>query len=299
MSDSIDLEEYFDAGGSADRDAAELLRDRDTDAEFVSLTSNSDDCISEIVSIRSDAVGGGNISRGLSKSISFRKHQSIVHKLRAEIAVLQDSLSKTDFVDVQTLHTKLRTSMLDLKRVKTLNFEMKDRVQLLENRLHEALQREMLLQNDFKAAKSSGSELDLEFADPIDDNSLLSTTSSSCEATIHETFRSLKYQTEIVNSSENAYNRQSVSTLSTPLSSSHGNMPAANEVSVIDEEGINNISSQSLQLEALKRKCQHLERLTASYLERISYLEVESLKHLKFILDEILKCFLLFLTEYF
>lgn len=270
MSDNIDLEEYFDAGEAADRDAAELLRDRDTDPEFVSLTSNSDDCISEIVSMRSDAGGGGNISRGLSKSISFRKHQSIVQKLRAEIAILQDSLSKTDFVDVQTLQTKLRTSMLDLKRVKTLNFEMKDRVQLLEIRLHEALQREMSLQNQLKVAKSSGSNL--VFADPMNDIVYISAASSSSEVLLNETFNSLKYQTEIINKSESTYESQIAST---PLLSSHGAM-LVNESSVIDEEGITSHSSQSLQFKALKRKCQYLERLTSSYLERINYLEVES-----------------------
>lgn len=157
--------------------------------------------------------------------------------------------------------------MLDLKRVKTLNFEMKDRVQLLEIRLHEALQREMSLQNQLKVAKRSGS--DLVFADPMNDIVYLSAASSSSEVLLNETFNSLKYQTEIINKSESTYESQIAST---PLLSSHGAM-LVNESSVIDEEGITSHSSQSLQFKALKRKCQYLERLTSSYLERINYLE--------------------------
>jgi hypothetical protein len=272
MSDSIDTEEYFDVGdrlNSTRADSAEGTEFQDTvpslstDVER-SLASNSDD-ISEIISVRSDAGGGVfNSSRLLSKSISLKKHQVVVQKLRAEIALLGDSLAKTDLVDIQTLQTKLRTNMLDLKRLKELNFELKNRVQVLETRLHEALQRELILRDEIKSLKSDNSELI--FSDPI------------TETFLYDASSSVSLSGVTMNTTTQDYQKPHLADVDinepTIVPSSASIQHTTSEEFSGDEENSKTKFCPSLTHKALQRRCQHLERLSVSYQERIKYLEV-------------------------
>ena len=65
-------------------------------------------------------------------SIPIKRHKIIIQKLTLELASLREALEETQYSDVQTLHTKLRASSLDLRRIKSLNLELKDRIQTLE-----------------------------------------------------------------------------------------------------------------------------------------------------------------------
>ena len=116
-----------------------------TDAE-ISIASMSDD-ISETTSIYSEVLKSNNSQQ---KSISTKRHAHIVQKLKSEIAVLKDSLSNTDILDLQNLQNKIRVSSLDCKRVKLINNELKEKNQLLEEKLHNAIQREILLTDELK-----------------------------------------------------------------------------------------------------------------------------------------------------
>merc|ERR1711916_181506 len=92
--------------------------------------------------------------KGVSKnSVHIKKHTQIVQKLKLEIASLQEQLNESSYTDIQTIQTKLRTTMLEMQRIKDHNMELKDRVQSLEDRLYTTLQREILLNDELEKAK--------------------------------------------------------------------------------------------------------------------------------------------------
>ena len=125
----------------------------------------SDD-ISETTSVYSDTHGlnAGVGMKGVSKnSVHIKKHTQIVQKLKLEIASLQEQLNESSYTDIQTIQTKLRTTMLEMQRIKDHNMELKDRVQSLEDRLYTTLQREILLNDELeKAKKTSTSKIKVE-----------------------------------------------------------------------------------------------------------------------------------------
>ena len=73
-----------------------------------------------------------------------------VQKLKLEIASLQEQLNESSYTDIQTIQTKLRTTILEMQKIKDHNVELKDRVQSLEDRLYTTLQREILLNDELE-----------------------------------------------------------------------------------------------------------------------------------------------------
>lgn len=123
-----------------------------TDAE-VSAASFSDE-ISETTSLCSERIVQTS-SSSQKNTIHMKKHLQIVNKMKGEIALLTDSLAKTDYADLHTLQTRLRMNALDMKRVRQHNIELKDRIQSLEERLYNALQREILLTEELNKTRTA------------------------------------------------------------------------------------------------------------------------------------------------
>ena len=83
-----------------------------------------------------DSVASGTSSGSANKLKRALNH---IARLRAESALLQESLDMAKMHDVTTLQDKLRGAQTDLAHVRRLNIELKDRVQTLEGSLFDAL----------------------------------------------------------------------------------------------------------------------------------------------------------------
>ena len=205
----------------------------------------SDD-ISETISVYSDQGpnGGSAGYTGISKnSIHVKKHAQIVQKLKVEIASLQEQLNESTYTDVQTIQTKLRTTMLEMQKIKEHNGEMRDRVQSLEDRLYKTLQREIVLKDELSKEKAK-----------VSSSSPLSSSSSG-----------VKIKTESDNQGDDKLNQ---------LNTNASDGIASIEYLKAEVTTLKNESNGFRSAKDWQRRCLHLERLVSAYEERIKVLEV-------------------------
>jgi hypothetical protein len=102
---------------------------QDIDPTF-SATLNADDDDNQ--SIISDA-------QSINSRNSLKKALSTISKLKRENSALHEALIKANAMDLVLLSTKLRGSHADLVRCKQTMSEMRDRIQVLEEKLFSAL----------------------------------------------------------------------------------------------------------------------------------------------------------------
>jgi hypothetical protein len=91
-------------------------------------------------------------------SAQLRKAVSIINTLKQEKSVLRNALDKANMTDLAVVRTKLRQTTNDNARLKELNGELKDRVQVLEAKLFESLQ--LQTKNNANAANAKESTSD-------------------------------------------------------------------------------------------------------------------------------------------
>jgi len=89
----------------------------------------SEETTSDTSSIIPSSSGGSGIRKGM-----------IINRLKAEVALLRENLEAAKSEDIVLLSTKLRGAKEDISRLKSRNSEFKDRIQILEGSLHNALQ---------------------------------------------------------------------------------------------------------------------------------------------------------------
>lgn len=87
-------------------------------------------------SIFSDSM---SLASKASKLNDAKKSVHKINKLKEENALLREALEKANASDVTMLKSKLRGSNADLVRLRQNNMELKDRIQVLEGRLFNAL----------------------------------------------------------------------------------------------------------------------------------------------------------------
>ncbi len=126
---------------------------------------------SETSSVLDSARGIGS-SRGSSKSSAV-----IISRLRNEVMVLKDALDKLNGQDVTFLMAKLRGTKDDLISVKQKNNELKDRVQVLESKLFDALAYNQQVLSK-KKSKSNNND-DNQSINELDYNDLTKTTTAT------------------------------------------------------------------------------------------------------------------------
>lgn len=80
-----------------------------------------------------------SLSSKPSKTAEVRQYVRLLAKLKNENMLLKESLKKTNVTDIVTLKTELRGSRSDIIQLRQHNSELKDRVQILEQRLFNAL----------------------------------------------------------------------------------------------------------------------------------------------------------------
>ena len=102
------------------------------------------DDLSETASMISSNRGGdysvhGGGTNYIKLANKLKKALHTINRLKAEIAMLNESLESDKFTDITTLQDKLRGAQADLSTVRRRNMELKDRVQTLEGSLFEAL----------------------------------------------------------------------------------------------------------------------------------------------------------------
>eukprot|EP01038_Epipyxis_sp_PR26KG_P007888 gene7888-10704_t len=102
------------------------------------IIEDHDDTHSTISDIQSIGIA----SKTSNKYSNDKKRSSmilLINKLKQENTLLKESFDKIQMTDVSLLKTRLRGSQSDLVRVKQYNMELKDRVQVLEQRLFDSL----------------------------------------------------------------------------------------------------------------------------------------------------------------
>ena len=97
---------------------------------------------SSLLSVPRTATSNGSNEDSLNSGPpkkQIQKLTALVNRYKTDNAVLKERLKDLRGVDIDRLQDKLRGSALDLQTVRGRNVELKDRVQVLEAQLHEAL----------------------------------------------------------------------------------------------------------------------------------------------------------------
>lgn len=149
----------------------------DVDAEATQHSGTNSETSSVL-----DSVRGLGSSRGSGKSSAV-----IISRLRNEVMVLKDALDKLNGQDVTFLMAKLRGTKDDLISMKQKNNELKDRVQVLELKLFDALSYNQQVLSKKKSKSNNNSD-----NQPI--NELDDSDSTKISAATHTASLELRYQ---------------------------------------------------------------------------------------------------------
>jgi hypothetical protein len=107
----------------------------DTDPDWhgntESITESESDGFNDNASV-SDTL---SFSSRAIKKVDFKKIAASMHRLKQENAALRDSLTRMNATDVALLRVKLRGANADMQQLKQLNSQLKERVQILEEKL--------------------------------------------------------------------------------------------------------------------------------------------------------------------
>ena len=112
-----------DLDGVLNNETKKILQDED-------IIDDNQSAISDLHSIN---------TKSTIKANSLKKLSIIVNKLRNENLLLKNGLEKVNSLDSITLSTKLRIANSDINKLKQHNTDLKDRVQVLEEKLFETL----------------------------------------------------------------------------------------------------------------------------------------------------------------
>ena len=128
------------SSGAADRTVSSIdvsAADDDMNGSIISSSDGVTDDFSETASLLSLP----NLSRNDQHKVGIKLKKAIttVNRLKAEIAMLRESLDNSRSHDVTLLQDKLRGAHSDLIAVRRRNTELKDRVQTLEATVFQAL----------------------------------------------------------------------------------------------------------------------------------------------------------------
>jgi len=117
-----------------------------------SVTESESDEFNDTHSVFSDVISISN--RSLKKT--EKKLLLTIQKLKQENITLRENLESANASDVTLLRTKLRGAYADITRLKTNNTELKERVQLLEDKVFRMLATQVQSENvDTHDLKSS------------------------------------------------------------------------------------------------------------------------------------------------
>lgn len=127
-----------------DSASSEILRKNTADVEHSATTEASvstDPSAENFRDIDNDSVYSdiASVSSRHSKTPDVKQYIRLLAKLKNENMLLRESLEKTNLTDIVTLKTALRGSKSDIIQLRQYNSELKDRVQILEQRLFDAL----------------------------------------------------------------------------------------------------------------------------------------------------------------
>lgn len=136
------------AGDRGQKEGEGLGDDLEAEAEINQHSGTNSETSSVI-----DSTKGVGSSRGSGKSSAV-----VISRLRSEVMVLKDALEKLNGQDVTFLMAKLRGTKDDLISVKQKNNDLKDRVQVLESKLFDALSYNQQVVNKGKSKSRHGDD---------------------------------------------------------------------------------------------------------------------------------------------
>lgn len=203
-----------------------------------SVTETESDELNDNQSIFSDSLSISN--RSIKKS--ERKLLMALQKLKQENITLRDNLESARANDVTILKTKLRGAHADIVRLKTNNSELKDRVQILEEKLFKSLSVSANETDDGGTTKLSATEKLRLRAQKMHQSSLTSTNPEN-------------------GSDPNA------------STSTNSNDPIST-IYVKDEQVTDSTAQFSETYLHLVQRCKHLEKLQRAYEKKMTIMQV-------------------------
>jgi len=95
----------------------------------------------------------------------YNTTNSIITRLKTEIAILREAVDVANGSDIEMMQTKIRVANADINKLRERNAEYKTRIQLLEQRLFDALQSNNNSSNSSSSGGGSNNDDDDEFQD--------------------------------------------------------------------------------------------------------------------------------------
>eukprot|EP01041_Mallomonas_annulata_P000571 gene571-1100_t len=149
--DKMDKEEPVSVSVSASNSLATKSTDADVESEDTQSLSLSieNNNTNNIRRSSRHSKGGGGDSNGRDRDRG-RGSSALISRLQTEVAMLSEALETARAADVEQLQKECRLHRGNYTRLKSRNNDLKNRVQVLENRLWEALQSISISSNQIK-----------------------------------------------------------------------------------------------------------------------------------------------------
>jgi uncharacterized protein YdcH (DUF465 family) len=207
------------------------------------------------------------------KATISKKNMQTIQKLKKEIFMLRDALSRTEIADIITLQSRLRSSNSTIQRLRQVNMELKDRVQLLEERLHGAL-------TVYTTSNGRKNDLNMNLVASSVYTMKRSISSEEINGVDDDTFEDA--QGDPFYDNDDDLSQQSTKSISSRSSTGNSIANSVYGSSSVKVSRPNSISALVTTMSRkpddlilnLRKKNRHLEKLVLAYEERISFLEV-------------------------
>lgn len=196
--------------------------------------------------------------RSNMKPATKAKSTATIQKLKHEIFILKECLEKANSTDITMLQTKVRGYQTDMQRLRQHNSELKDRVQLLEQRVFD-------LSKNMKPRANANAN---------SDNSTKNELNTSHEVMLETIYQhntggfGEKTANTNTNPSTNEDVQLTTSTVSEDFNPS--NYHLNNNTTKVTT------GTHKLQFKSLLSRCQHLTRLNTAYETKVAMLQVSN-----------------------
>ena len=203
--------------------------------------------------------------RDYTARLSYEKLVAQVKKLRKENVSLKEALNQANITDIMLLKTKLRGMQADLLRYRQLNNELKERIQLLEEKQFHLLTNPVVQSSSSKAIKNDNGTNGKNNYNELEDNDF-STVDDQSE-TISQKLKQQFQQRR----------RQRDNPVITTTDSSRIMAPNQDYLPINPNPPQNNTVSNSAEQEnrdAFRAKLRHYEKLLRVYEKNMSMMQV-------------------------
>jgi len=255
---------------------ASIESDHDLGSKSGSLTDGfdmMDDELSETTSILGGSLNNLNLTRSDQQKLANKLKRAVhtINRLKTESAMLKDSLQAAKASDMTLLQDKWRGAQADLTTIRRRNTDLKDRVQVLEANLFDAL----------NPQKAAGTETEI---DEFGDGNIYASDGGSVRRGSHDTVSLNDFGQD---DDDDVFKEANASIPNASSKLTHGLLHRAKMIAVAAQSRKQRLASATrpadaqvrLQLQEQIAESAHLQKLVGAYESRLSAMQATIDRH--------------------